>query len=295
MKILKYLLFIGLLISTHSSVNAQVLAWEFNGNAGNEATVNSTTTDPNINTSILSRGTGITPSALGNSFSSTTYDGATLAAAVTNQEFVQFTASPKTGYQLSLSTLDVNFRRSGTGPDMFQWQYSLDGFATAGTNFGGTITYTNTATNGIAQAQINLSGISQLQNIPSPNVVTFRLYGWNATANTGTFALGRLAGNDLAIGGSLSPVLAANANVGGRVSDVNGNGIARVQVKISGGELSEPINLITSPLGYFSFEVPVGQTYILTVSSKNYTFSNPNQVINVNDNVTNLNFIAEQR
>ena len=295
MKILKYLLFIGLLISTYSSVNAQVLAWEFNANAGNEVTVNSTTTAANVNTSTVSRGAGIDPSALGNAYSSTNFAATSLAAAITANEYIQFSASPQAGYQLSLSTLDVNFRRSGTGPTDFQWQYSLDGFATAGTNIGAAINYTNTATNGIAQAQIDLSGIAPLQNIASPNVVTFRLYAWNASATGGTFALGRLAGNDLALGGTVSPVLAAPANVGGRVSNSAGNGISRVMVRISGGELSEPLTTITNPFGYFNFEVPSGQTYFVTVSSKSYTFSNPTQAITVNDNVSNLRFTAEER
>ena len=92
-----------------------------------------------------------------------------------------------------------------------------------------------------------------------------------------------------------SPNLAASATVGGRVSNSAGNGISRVMVRISGGELSEPITTITNPFGYFNFEVPSGQTYFVTVSSKSYTFSNPTQAITVNDNVSNLNFTAEER
>jgi len=36
--------------------------------------------------------------------------------------------------------------------------------------------------------------------------VTFRLYGWGATNAGGVFGLGRLSGNDLAIGGSLTAI-----------------------------------------------------------------------------------------
>lgn len=92
-----------------------------------------------------------------------------------------------------------------------------------------------------------------------------------------------------------STALAASATVAGRVTDANGNGISRVYVKVSGGELSEPISLITNPFGYFNFEVPSGQTYFVTVGSKSHTFANPTQVITVNDNVSNLNFTAEER
>ncbi|MBU2447484.1 MAG: hypothetical protein KJ666_18175, partial [Bacteroidetes bacterium] len=109
-------------------VFSQILAWETNGLAGNEATVNSTTTNVNLNTSTLSRGGGINPSALSNAFSSTSFSGTTLANALSSNQFLQFTVSASAGYKVSLSTLDANFRRSTTGPNKFQWQYSLDGF-----------------------------------------------------------------------------------------------------------------------------------------------------------------------
>lgn len=91
------------------------------------------------------------------------------------------------------------------------------------------------------------------------------------------------------------PNLAANANVGGRVLDSNGNGVSRVQVRISGGELNEPIYAVTNPFGYFNFEVPSGQTYSIAVSSKTYTFADPTRIITVNDNVTDLTFTADER
>lgn len=110
-------------------VFGQILAWDTHGLAGNEATVNSTTTNVNLSTSTLSRGGGINPSALINAFSSTSFlVGATLANALSSNQFLQFTVSASAGYKVSLSTLDANFRRSTTGPNKFQWQYSLDGF-----------------------------------------------------------------------------------------------------------------------------------------------------------------------
>lgn len=88
---------------------------------------------------------------------------------------------------------------------------------------------------------------------------------------------------------------AAPAQVSGRVLDSNGNGISRAQVKISGGDLDSPVIAVTNPFGYFNFEVSAGQTYIVTVNSKSYTFSNPTQVISVSDNVDDLSFIADER
>ena len=190
-----------------ANIIAPILAWEFNTKAGNEVTVASTTTDANLNTSTISRGAGITATALPNGFSSSTYTvSGTLANAVTNNQYMQFTVNPKPGYQTSLSSLDANLRRSATGPNAYQWKYSLDGFATAGVDIGSPVSYTLTTSAGDPQTQINLSGISALQNIQTVSTVTFRLYPYGATNTGGTFALGlpTTPVNDLAIGGTTS-------------------------------------------------------------------------------------------
>jgi len=48
--------------------NAQILAWEFNGAAGNETTIAATTLDANLNSSSVSRGSGVNASGLTNAF-----------------------------------------------------------------------------------------------------------------------------------------------------------------------------------------------------------------------------------
>ena len=195
------------LAGSGSIVNAQVLAWDFNTNLGNEVTVNATTQNANLSISSVSRGPGLLVSALANSYSSTDFSlNGTFTDATTNGDYLQFAVNAVAGFKVSLSTLDANFRRSGTGPNTFQWQYSLDGFATAGVNIGAAISYTLNPTNGTAQTPIDLSVIAALQNVLNTTTVTFRLYGYGATATGGTFALGRLAGNDLAIGGTVASV-----------------------------------------------------------------------------------------
>ncbi len=184
----------------------QLSAWDFAGNTGSEATVAATTLNANLNASSITRGAGINASTLGDTYASTNFTvGGTLADAITNADYLQFTLNPKLGYQASLSTLDANFRRSGTGPNNFQWQYSLDGFATAGVNIDAPFTYNLSTINGDAQAQINTSAITALQNVVNASTITFRLYAWGATNTSGTFALGRpgAPANDLALGGSI--------------------------------------------------------------------------------------------
>ncbi len=200
-------LFLLILIS-HSSYG-QILAWDFASALGSEASVTSTSTATNLNSSTITRGAGLLASALANTYSSNDFTASgTAAQAITNNDYLQFTVSAASGYMVSLSTLDANFRRSGTGPNTFQYMYSLNGFSTAGANIGSPISYTLTTGNGDAQTQINLSGISALQNVLSGTVITIRLYGYGASATGGTFALGRptTPTNDLAIGGTITAV-----------------------------------------------------------------------------------------
>ncbi len=185
--------------------SAQVAAWETAGLAGNEATVAATTADPDLTVGVLSRGAGLTASALANAFSSSNFLNTGLVGAQSGNKYLEFSITANPGSLVSLSTLDANFRRSSTGPNAFQWQYSLNGFASAGVDVGPEISFTSTASNGVAQAQIDLSSLPALQNVPSTTTITFRLFGWGASATGGTFAIGRLAGNDLAIGGSVAP------------------------------------------------------------------------------------------
>lgn len=68
-----------------------------------------------------------------------------------------------------------------------------------------------------------------------------------------------------------------------------------VTVMISGGGLSEPKTTITSSFGYYMFEdVPVGHTYVVQVFSRRYNFPQSSIVINAEDNLTGLDFLAEE-
>jgi hypothetical protein len=197
------------------SLSAQILAWQFGSpaSAGNEATYTATTINANLNTSVLSRGSGINASALARAFSATNFPvSGTKSDAITNNRFFSFTVNAVSAFQTSLSTLDVRLRRSSSGPNMFIWRYSVDG--TNFTDIGTDISFTSTV-DGVDQIQIDLSVIPALQNVGSATTITFRLYAWGATATTGTFAIGRYATgittNSLALGGTVT-LASTNSN-----------------------------------------------------------------------------------
>jgi len=198
---------------------APLVAWQFGNpqSTGDEVTYNATTSDVNLTTSVLSRGSGIAPAALQRGFSSNGFSttATTLGDAVAANEYYQFAIQANGGYAVSLSALDARLRRTATAPNAYIWRYSLDGINF--TDIGTSVSFTSTV-DGVDQPVIDLSGISALQNVPVGTTITFRLYMWGGTSATATFAIGRFAATNtsgsLAVTGGLAgtilPVAFAN-------------------------------------------------------------------------------------
>lgn len=86
---------------------------------------------------------------------------------------------------------------------------------------------------------------------------------------------------------------AAAVIVGGRILTASGSGIRNVYVTLTGSN-GESRTAISSSFGYFRLDdIPVGETYIISVSSKRFLFANPSQVISVSEEITEINFVAE--
>jgi len=88
---------------------------------------------------------------------------------------------------------------------------------------------------------------------------------------------------------SLLPT-AASVSVGGRVVTSGGRGIRRAVVQLT-DQSGDTRTAYTNSFGYFSFyDVRAGETYIISISSKNYSFAT--QVVSVNEELRELNFTA---
>jgi hypothetical protein len=86
---------------------------------------------------------------------------------------------------------------------------------------------------------------------------------------------------------------AAEVSVSGRVLTSSGNGIGSISVILT-DENGISRTVLTSSLGYYQFdEVQAGRPYVVSVSSKRYSFSQPSQVLNVLEQLENINFITE--
>lgn len=85
---------------------------------------------------------------------------------------------------------------------------------------------------------------------------------------------------------------AAMAVAGGRILTADGRGIRNVKVAITFPN-GETRTTISSSLGYYSFdEIPVGETYIFSVSAKRYSFSPATQMREISGDTQNIDFIA---
>jgi hypothetical protein len=87
-----------------------------------------------------------------------------------------------------------------------------------------------------------------------------------------------------------SPAAAAAVSVSGRVTTTGGQGITSYITITNGSNYTRTVR--TGTMGFYSFsDVPQGGTYTITVRSNRYTFTPVN--MQVTDNVTDINFVAE--
>lgn len=86
----------------------------------------------------------------------------------------------------------------------------------------------------------------------------------------------------------------ANVSVSGRVMTAGNQGIRNAIVSLtdSAGNMRQ---VHSSSLGYYRFDdVTAGETYVLSIRSKRYTFENPSRIVMIFDDVTDGDFIANE-
>ena len=170
------------LLAATSSVSAQLAYYGFDGDTLAPTSAQSAVTAGN-----LSGGAGLNalsfaegnPSS-GRAVSATSWTLGSFNPA--GNDYVEFAVEPKPGFTLTLSGVEVDTRRSGTGPVNWQLRSSLDSFASAlGTASPGNGFWTANQNVGLGAAFGNLSGS-----------VTFRIYGYDAGGASGTLRLDNL-------------------------------------------------------------------------------------------------------
>ncbi|CAN5907991.1 hypothetical protein BH24BAC1_BH24BAC1_33160 [soil metagenome] len=198
-------LFCFLIFPLLSFAQITLTGWEIHGNNSSQMPLLSTGTDTRMQPTLLERG-NVRASGLGDSFVADDWSLGTRQDAIANGKFLQFKVTPKDNFTYSLSSLNAVVRRSDTGPTRYQYAYSLDNFATPGILIDVERVFNTAPTNGRPDPPINLTGIADLQNLPSTATVTFRAYAWGSVQVGGSFGFFSRTDNalDLAIGGRVS-------------------------------------------------------------------------------------------
>lgn len=89
---------------------------------------------------------------------------------------------------------------------------------------------------------------------------------------------------------------AASAAINGRIVDSKGRGISKLTVMLVGGSLAEPKSTLTDFFGNYRFEnLPAGETYIITPSSKRYRFTPESRVQSLTEDLTGIDFVGNQQ
>lgn len=200
---------IGGVIQT-KTVTTPILAWDFSSYYSANGSVRSTIKHENLQDVYLTRGTGFVNAGLTGAYNSNTTAERTQSEALNSDACFYFNVQGKEGYKLSLHNLSVRLRRNNTGVTAFRWYYQLNGGALVAIGKANT-PFLNKINTGVDQPAINLIGITDLQNLTSSDVVSFRLYGWGALTSTGGFAIGQYVGsNCLAVEGELIKDITSN-------------------------------------------------------------------------------------
>lgn len=188
----KYLLFLTIVFFNYHA-RTQILTFEFAGNTGAEVNDPSNTNDPLLNSSLITRGAGLTAAANADRFNATNWALTSIANAVTGNNYMEFTITPITGNQFSVSSIVISLQRSGTGPSAIAVRSSADGYVT---DLGGAQVITD---NALTQTFTFTFAQSNACNV----AVTYRIYMF-AEATTGSGGPGDFAGNDIIVNGLVS-------------------------------------------------------------------------------------------
>ncbi len=86
---------------------------------------------------------------------------------------------------------------------------------------------------------------------------------------------------------------AATATIGGRIRTPDGRGIRNVRVTITSPN-GQTQTVLSTSFGYYHFAgIPVGETYVISVAAKKYTFSQSSQIHTILDDTQDIDFIAD--
>jgi hypothetical protein len=182
----------------------------------------------NISVSGISKGAGINGNPGSNRYNANNWN----SAGIDLTKYFSFTLTPNSGYKINFTSLVYSSQASPSGPLNFGIRSSVDGFAA------------NIAMPPVAGGTISFSDVA-FQNVNT--AITFRVYAWGASQNTGTFSI-----NDFTFNGIVGPdcVLpsnpVANASISPQTNNIYTNGFTANWGAVA-GSTSYSLEVSTSP------------------------------------------------
>jgi hypothetical protein len=267
-----------LFISIQGYAQTNLAVWNPNGVTGyGSSSWNATSKAANINTAVLRRGSGVGTggSAAGSAWGGNDFSATSVANAVSSNRFVSFEVSANENYLMSLNTIALRYRRSGSGPAAGELYYAIDnGTFSKITN----LTFSSTSSSGADHASISLASYEALQNIPANTKVTFRIIPLNGGSG-GTWYI---FGSGLVLNGKVeaapipaNPTLAASSTT---LSDFGRVCLSATSTEqsftLTGSDLSAGDIQVKKLDGYLfstTQEGPYYDSLILTQNGGNYS------------------------
>ncbi len=194
-----------MLLFTLNTVQATLLSsYTFTDAIGDEATFEPDNQPSNATLSAMSRGTGLTPKKAKDTFNAQNWSKSTLDLT----DYYALTIQPHCGFEMTLTSLTLDEKRSGTGIRNWSIRSSLDDFATDFKTF-------NVPDDTNLRNHQDITFNTSFENLTGP--IEFRIYGFNAESGAGTWRI-----DDVNINGSITGMLT-------KIHTLQGNGTASVE------------------------------------------------------------------
>lgn len=201
---------------------------------------------------------------------------------------------------LGLSNSIVANNAAPTGPDVVGFVDSQDYNhfgSTAGATIGGNTTNNATgdpmigplaSNGGPTQTRMPAAGSPVVNTIPNGT------NGCGTTIITDQRGVARPASGLCDKGSVERSAASVPAYIAGQIRTPGGRGIRNALVTVSGGNLPAPITIQTGNFGLYRFDgLETGQTYMILVEGKRFTFSPSTRTINLTGNLDNEDFISQ--
>lgn len=183
-------LFLAVLLLKINIAAQELLTFDFSGYSGNETTTTSSTNHPNLEESILIRGSGLIESKNKNRFNAKHWSTGALQQAITENDYMEFSITPKSQCTLTVTAITFNIQRSLTGPRTIAIRSSLDNYNTS-----------------IGDAQ-DIQDITNTQQLTfainhtlSSSPISYRIYMYHAESSSGSAGF-EGTGNDIVVDGT---------------------------------------------------------------------------------------------